>query len=38
MPATARALASEALSLVDASGETTYYAAATRAEAALLLG
>ena len=36
--ATARSLASEALSLVEASGEATYYAAATRAEAELLLG
>ena len=36
--ATARSLASEALSLVEASGEDTYYAAATRAEAKLLLG
>ena len=36
--ATARSLASEALSLVEASGEATYYAAATRAEAKLLLG
>ena len=37
-PATARALASEARSLVESSGEASYYAAATRAEAALLLG
>ena len=37
-PAMARSLASEVLSLVEASGETTYYAAATRAEAELLLG
>jgi Tetratricopeptide Repeats-Sensor len=36
--ATAADLASNALSLVDASGDTTYYAAATRAEAQLLLG
>jgi hypothetical protein len=36
--ATAADLASKALSLVDASGDMTYYAAATRAEAQLLLG
>jgi hypothetical protein len=36
--ATAQSLASEALALVDASGESSYYATATRAEAELLLG
>ncbi len=37
-PAEARALAADALALVEASGETGYFASATRAESYLLLG